>query len=215
LLLRFGSRPGGADRLAEAVEVARDADNIELARALTRLAAARIVDRRWDAVEPLLEELLGVCRRWADDLPEVFRPLLVEALNLVVLVTAFEAPAGDRHPGAPPRDRVAGLDGVTAGRKAVELARALATADPQHRALLGRALFGLDRAVNRAGDVAEAAELLRECVALRRELYAEDPAGHRSDLAQALGDLGNRLHVLGRSDEAERTAAEADDRAST
>ncbi|MEW2327184.1 tetratricopeptide repeat protein [Micromonospora chersina] len=202
LLLRCGQQEQGVDRLAEAVEVARDADGMELAHALARLAATRIADRRWDSVEPLLDELLTVCRRWVDDLPEVFRPLLVEALTLVLLMTAFEAPAGDRHPGAPPRDRIAGLDGVTAGREAVELARALATADPQHRALLGRALFGLDRAVNRAGDVAEAAGLLRECVALRRVLYAADPAGHRSDLVQALGNLGNRLHVLGRLDEA-------------
>ncbi|QGN50318.1 tetratricopeptide repeat protein [Micromonospora sp. WMMC415] len=202
LLLRSGRREEGADRVAEAVEVARGADDGELARALTQLAAARIADRRWDAVEPLLDELLPVCRRWTGDLPEEFRPMLVQALLLVLAMTAFETPGGDPGPGAPPRDRVAGLDGVTAGREAVELARHLATADPQYRVLLGHALFGLDKAVNRAGDVREAAELLRECVALRRQLFAEEPAAHRSDLVDALVNLGNRLHVLGRLDEA-------------
>ncbi|WNM40703.1 hypothetical protein RMN56_04965 [Micromonospora halotolerans] len=155
LLLRFASRPDGVDRLTEAVEAARDADDVELARALTQLAAARIADRRWDAVEPLLDELLAVCRRRADDLPEVFRPLLVGALNLQ-LMAAFDAPAGEAHPDAPPRGRIAGLDGVTAGREAVELARTLATADPRHRALLERSLRRQARVLAAQGRTDEA-----------------------------------------------------------
>ncbi|MFC0028488.1 hypothetical protein ACFFMM_02995 [Micromonospora chaiyaphumensis] len=145
LLLRFGPRPDAVDRLAEAVRTARGADDIELAAALARLAAAWIAGRRWDAVEPLLDELLPVCRRWADDLPEVFRPLLVEALNLL-LTAALDAP----------RDRIAGLGGVTAGREAVELARNLATADPRHHALLVRSLRHLARALAAQGRTAEA-----------------------------------------------------------
>ncbi|WP_346122644.1 tetratricopeptide repeat protein [Micromonospora coerulea] len=202
LLLRSGEPEAGADRVAEAVETARGASDAELAWALIALAVARMSAGQWDEVEPLLDELVPVCRRRADELPEVFQPLLVRGLAMVVAMTAFDLLAVDGRPAAPLLDRVAGLDGVTAGREAVALARQLAEADPRHRELLGHALFGLERAVNRTGDVREAAELLRECVALRRELFAEDPAAHRSDLAQALGNLGNRLHALGRLAEA-------------
>jgi tetratricopeptide (TPR) repeat protein len=181
LLLSAGDRPAGT--------------------ALIALAVARITDGEWRAVEPLLTEAVPVCRQWADDLPEVFRPLLVQALGLVVTLTAFDAPNPDGRPGQPPVDRVAGLDAVTAGREAVALARKLAGADSRHRALLGNALFGLDQAVNRAGDPDEAADLLRECVTIRRELSADGP-DQRRELAWALGNLGNRLHVLDRLDEA-------------
>ncbi|GLY24552.1 tetratricopeptide repeat protein [Micromonospora sp. NBRC 101691] len=201
LLLSTGDRPAGTARLGEAVEAARDVDDTELGSALIALAVARITDGEWRAVEPLLTEAVPVCRRRADDLPEVFRPLLVQALGLVVTLTAFDAPSRDGRPGQPPMDRVAGLDAVTAGREAVALARKLAGADPRHRALLGHALFGLDQAVNRAGDPDEAADLLRECVAIRRELSADGP-DQRRELARALGNLGNRLHVLDRLDEA-------------
>ncbi|MFI6228015.1 tetratricopeptide repeat protein [Micromonospora echinospora] len=201
LLLNAGDRPAGTARLGEAVEAARDVDDGELGSALIALAVARITDGEWKAVEPLLTEAVQVCRRWADDLPEVFRPLLVQALGLVVTLTAVDAPNPDGRPGDPPADRVAGLDAVTAGREAVALARKLAGADPRHRALLGHALFGLDQAVNRAGDPDEAADLLRECVTVRRELAAEGP-DQRRELAWTLGNLGNRLHVLDRLDEA-------------
>ncbi|MGY0003621.1 hypothetical protein [Micromonospora sp. I033] len=169
LLLRYDRRAEGVDRLAEAVELARDADDGELARSLTRLAAARVVDRRWDAVESPLDELLTVCRRRADDLPEVFQPLLVQALLLVLAMTAVDAPPGDRESGAPPRERVAGLDGVTAGREAVELARALATADPRHRALLERSLRDLARTLAARGRTDEAGTLAAEAETLASE----------------------------------------------
>ncbi|MFE0590495.1 tetratricopeptide repeat protein [Micromonospora echinospora] len=212
LLLDAGDRPAGIARLGDAVEAARDVDDTELGSALIALVVACGTDGEQAAVEPLLTEAIQVCRRWADDLPEVFRPLLVQALGLVVALTAVDAPdpdgqpavdapSPDARPGQPPVDRVAGLDAVTAGREAVALARKLAGADPRHRALLGHALFGLDQAVNRAGDPEEAVDLLRECVTIRRELSAEGP-DQRRELARALGNLGNRLHVLDRLDEA-------------
>ncbi|RKN49401.1 tetratricopeptide repeat protein [Micromonospora endolithica] len=199
LLLASGRPDDGVARLVEAVEAARDRNEVELARALIPLAGEHIRAGRWEQTEPLLEELLAVCRQEEGELPEVFRPLLVDGLHLVLAVTAFARPDGST---VAPDTRVAGMTGVRAGREAVALARKLATADPVHRPTLGRSLFGLERALDRAGDVAGAAELLRECVAVRRELSAENPAAHLADLSQALGNLGNRLHRLGLLDEA-------------
>ncbi|MEW2442153.1 tetratricopeptide repeat protein [Micromonospora marina] len=199
LLLLEADRPGeGVARLAEAVEVAREGGGIELARSLASLVTARMTAGAWEDLEPLLEEFLPLCRRWADDLPEVFRPLLVQSLCAVTVMSAFKR--GDEDP-PPPGTRIAGTTGTAAGREAVELARSLVAGQPAYRALLSAALFGLDRALTRSGDVAGAAEALRECVGLRRELADEDPA-HRADLSRALGNLGNRLDALGRLDEA-------------
>ncbi|SCG62564.1 tetratricopeptide repeat protein [Micromonospora humi] len=92
--------------------------------------------------------------------------------------------------------------GVADGREAVELARLLAGADPAYRGLLGGCLFALALAVNLAGDPHGSAELLRECVAVRRELFADDPVAYRLGLAEALCNLGNRVHALGRLEEA-------------
>ncbi|MBQ1045992.1 hypothetical protein KBX03_26165 [Micromonospora sp. C72] len=198
-LLLEADRPGeGVARLAEAVEVAREGGGIQLARSLASLVSARMTTGAWDDVEPLLAELLPLCRRRAVDLPEVFGPLLVQGLTAVTAMTDFRR--GDEDP-PPPGTRIAGMTGTAAGREAVELARSLAAGQPTYRALLSSALFGLDQALSRSGDVAGAAETLRECVALRRELADEDPA-HRADLSRALGNLGNRLGALGRLDEA-------------
>ncbi|MBQ1069600.1 tetratricopeptide repeat protein, partial [Micromonospora sp. D75] len=198
LLLETGRPDEGIARLAEAVEVAREGGGIQLARALASLVSALMTVGAWDDVEPLLEELLPLCRRRADDLPEVFRPLLVQGLCAVTGMTDFRR--GDADP-PPPGTRIAGMTGTAAGQEAVELARSLVAGQPAYRALLGAALFGLDRALIRSGDVAGAAEALRECVALRRDLADEDPA-HRADLSRTLGNLGNRLDALGRLDEA-------------
>ncbi|MEU5828615.1 tetratricopeptide repeat protein [Micromonospora tulbaghiae] len=198
LLLRSGRPDEGVARLAEAVEVAREGGGMHLAGALASLVSARMTAGAWEDLEPLLEEFLPLCRRQADDLPEVFRPLLVQSLCAVTVMSAFKR--GDEDP-PPPGARIAGTTGTAAGREAVELARSLVAEQPAYRALLSAALFGLDRALNRSGDVAGAAEALRECVALRRELADEDPA-HRADLSHALGNLGNRLDALGRLDEA-------------
>ncbi|MEU4791022.1 tetratricopeptide repeat protein [Micromonospora tulbaghiae] len=198
LLLDTGRADEGVARVTEAVEVAREGGDIERARALLSLVSARTTVGAWDDVEPLLQELLPLCRRRADDLPEVFRPLLVRGLCAVTIMSAFRR--GDEDP-PPPGTRIAGMTGTAAGHEAVELARSLVAGQPAYRALLGAALFGLDRALIRSGDVAGAAEALRECVALRRDLADEDPA-HRADLSRALGNLGNRLDALGRLDEA-------------
>ncbi|MFG3681479.1 hypothetical protein ACGF5H_15370 [Micromonospora chalcea] len=198
LLLETGRPDEGVARLAEAVEVARAGGGIPLAQSLMVLVPARMTVGAWDDVEPLLEELLPLCRRRADDLPEVFRPLLVQGLCAVTAMAAFMR--GDEDP-PPPGTRIAGMTGTAAGREAVELARSLVAGQPTYRGLLSEALFCLERALYRSGDVAGAAEALRECVALRRELADEDPA-RRAGLSQALGNLGNRLDALGRFDEA-------------
>ncbi|MCZ7425295.1 tetratricopeptide repeat protein [Micromonospora sp. WMMA1949] len=198
LLLETGRADEGVARLEEAAEVAREVGDIERARSLVSLVWARMTAGAWDDVEPLLAELLPLCRRRADDLPEVFRPLLVTGLYLVTRMT--DSRRGDAEP-PPPGTRISGLTGTAAGREAVALARALVTGQPAHRTVLRSTLFGLVRVLRRSGDVAGAADAMRECVAVLRELADEDPA-HRADLSRALGVLGLHLDELGRLDEA-------------
>ncbi|NYF57399.1 hypothetical protein [Micromonospora purpureochromogenes] len=200
-----------AEQLAEAVDVVRGADDDLLARALTELVVVRVAEGDGPAVQELLAELVDLCRRHHERLPEVWRPRLAVALSLTCAMPGFDWPSAPAAGATPPRVPPATEGTVpaetlqaaqAAGREAVELGRLLAGADPRYRNLLSGCLFGLARMVHLGGDPRGSAELLDECVAIRRELFAEDPAKHRLSLTEALSDLGNRRHAVDRSDEA-------------
>ncbi|MGC5021131.1 hypothetical protein [Micromonospora sp. DT47] len=206
---RAGHRDEAAERLAEAVDLARDADDDVLARALPELFQLR-VEGDGPAARALLAEAVALCRQHHARLPEVWRPRLVVALSLTCMMSAFHWPSsavGATRPRPQPAtaDTVSAekvREGQAAGREAVELGRLLVDADPRYRELLSGGLFWLGRMVHLGGDPLGSAELLGECVAIRRELFAADPAKHRLSLTEALCDLGNRRHVLDRLDEA-------------
>ncbi|MEU8260677.1 tetratricopeptide repeat protein [Micromonospora sp. NPDC048999] len=206
LLARAGRRDEAADRLAEAVDVARGVDDDLLARVMLDLANLHVAGGGKAAAEALLAEAVPLCRTYAEQLPEVWRPRLACALALTCMLSAFPPPPGAVAWAAAEPDGQAASDNaanaLTAGREAVELARKLAGADGRYFDLLAGCLFGLERAVNGAGDPLGASELLRECASIRRDLFRNDPVKHRLGLAEALGNLGNRLKVLDRLDEA-------------
>ncbi|MBM0259710.1 hypothetical protein, partial [Micromonospora sp. 4G55] len=208
---RAGHPDEAAERLAEAVDHTRGADDDVLAQALAELVPLRAAEGDGPAVQELLAELVDLCRRHHERLPEVWRPRLVVALSLSCAMPGFDWPApstvGATRPRVPPATAGTVPDETVrtaqvAGREAVELGRLLAGADPRYRNLLSGCLFGLARMVHLGGDPRGSAELLDECVAIRRELFAADPAKHRLPLAEALGDLGNRRHAVDRLDEA-------------
>ncbi|MEU4716772.1 hypothetical protein AB0F73_24405 [Micromonospora purpureochromogenes] len=208
---RAGRRDEAAEQLAEAVDVARGADDDVLARALAELGLVRTAEGDGAAVQGLLAELVDLCRRHHEGLPEVWRPRLVVALSLACAMPGFDWPSPSTVDATPPRVLPATAGTVSAetvrtaqaaGREAVELGRLLAGADARYRDLLSGCLFGLARVVHLGGDPRGSAELLDECVAIRRELFAADPAKHRLPLVEALGDLGNRRHAVERLDEA-------------
>ncbi|SCF40030.1 hypothetical protein GA0074696_5335 [Micromonospora purpureochromogenes] len=191
LLARAGRRDEAADRLTEAVELARDVDDEVLVRALLDLAELRIAAGELPSAGAPVAEAVAVCRAYSEELPEVWWPRLVRALAATRAVAEAEA-------------------GLPAGREAVALARKLAGADVRYRELLADSLAELGRAVEAVGDPLGASDLLREGVAVRRDLFAVDPDAHRLPLARALGDLAGTLTRLGRQHEADRTAAEAE-----
>ncbi|GAB3172217.1 hypothetical protein FHX75_15178 [Micromonospora palomenae] len=191
LLARAGRRDEAADRLTEAVELARDVDDEVFVRALLDLAELRFAAGERASAGAPVAEAVAVCRAYAEELPEVWWPRLVRALAATREVAEAEA-------------------GLAAGREAVALARKLAGADPRYRDLLADSLVELGRAVGAAGDPLGASDLLREGVTVRRDLFAVDPDTHRLPLARALGDLAAILAHLGRQHEADRTAAEAE-----
>ncbi|MFG2108207.1 tetratricopeptide repeat protein [Micromonospora chersina] len=223
LAARAGREGEAVAHLTEATTLARNCHDDVLARALFELVDLRVAAGDRAAVEELLAEAVPLCREHAGRLPEVWRSRLARALLMRCGLTVFELPAtasprgsaaeaatrdGTSPVDGPDGDAPAGVgaighgDGLAAGREAVELARSLAGADPAYRELLGRCLFTLDRAVHLAGDPRESGDLLRECVAVRRELFSADPVEFRLRLAEALCDLGNRTHALDRLDEA-------------
>ncbi|MCZ7439307.1 tetratricopeptide repeat protein [Micromonospora sp. WMMC241] len=187
-----GRRDEATAHLTEAAELARDDHDGMLAGALSELIDLRIAAGDRTAADGLLAETVPLFREHTARLPEVWRPRLAHALLLRCELAVLELPAGTATGG----------DGLAAGREAVELARSLAGGDPAHRDLLGRCLFTLARAVHLTGDPRGSAELLRECVAVRWELFATDPVTHRLGLAEALCNLGNRTHALDRLDDA-------------
>ncbi len=193
--LRRQDRPAeAAVPFAEAIRISRGIDDDTLAVALLGLAALRLAEQDFAGAGCLLAEAVAVCRQQVARSPESWSPRLVQCLSLICGSAAFDA--SDLDEG-----RV--TEALAAGREAVVRARQLAAEEPAYRTLHAACLFGLERLVNRTGDPAESSELLRECVAIRRELFRAEPARHRADLAEALGNLGNRLHVLGRMDGAE------------
>ncbi|GAA3743603.1 tetratricopeptide repeat protein [Micromonospora maritima] len=223
LTTRAGRTDEAAAILTEAAALARDHDDV-LARALFELLDLRLAAGDRTAADVLLTEVLSLCRKHAGRLPEVWRPRLARALLIRCTLTVLDLStstgpgesaaeatgrAGTSPVDGPAEDSLtsggatgSGTDGLAAGREAVELARSLAGADPVYRELLGRSLFMLARAVNLVGDPRGSGDLLRECVAVRRQLFAVDPAATRLGLAEALCNLGNRMHALGRLDEA-------------
>ncbi|WBC09877.1 tetratricopeptide repeat protein [Micromonospora sp. WMMA1947] len=221
LTARSGRPDDAAAHLTEAAALARNGHDDVLARALLDMLELRAAAEDRAAVDVLLAELLPLCRENAGRLPEVWRPRLARALLLRCALTVdepttgsgglpAEAPGrcGTAPPDGPAEDGLAGGgagpdgDGLAAGREAVELARLLAGGDPAYRDLLGRCLFTLAGAVDLAGDPRGSAELLRECVTVRRELFGVDPVASRLGLAEALCNLGNRMHALDRLEEA-------------
>ncbi|PZG15903.1 hypothetical protein C1I95_18630 [Micromonospora craterilacus] len=197
LLAGAGRRAEAADRLTEAVDVAREADDDDdiLSRALLSLAEVSLAMGERTAAEPLLAEVVSVGRMHDEELPERWRPRLVSALTLTCRMWAIEPLPAEMEPDAVDR-------GLAAGRESVELARKLASADKRYRELLCNSLVHLEDALDRAGDPLGGIELLREYVAIRRDLFADDPEDERLDLAEALGALGERLYALDRLDEA-------------
>ncbi len=224
LTARAGRPDDAAAHLTEAAALARNGHDDVLAQALLDRLELRAAAEDRAAVDILLAELLPLCRENAGRLPEVWRPRLARALLIRCALTVdelttgsggspAEAPGrrGTAPPDGPAEDGLAGGgatstgrdgDGLAAGRKAVELARLLAGGDPAYRDLLGRCLFTLAGAVNLAGDPRGSADLLRECVTVRRELFGVDPVATRLGLAEALCNLGNRVHALDRLEEA-------------
>ncbi|WP_433285899.1 tetratricopeptide repeat protein [Micromonospora sp. CA-244673] len=221
---RAGREDEAVAHLTEAAALARKSHDEVLAGALFELVDLRVAAGDRAAVEELLAEAIPLCREHTGRLPEVWRPRLARALLVRCALTVFELPAtavpsgsaaaardgtarvdgpdGDTPAGDGATGHGAGGDGLAAGREAVELARLLAGAVPAYRELLGRCLFTLARAVHLAGDPRGSGDLLRECVAVRRELFSLDPVAFRLRLAEALCDLGNRMHALDRLDEA-------------
>ncbi|MFC8619510.1 hypothetical protein ACFT9M_24250 [Micromonospora purpureochromogenes] len=207
---RTGRRDEAAEQLAEAVDVTRGADDDVLAQALAELVRLRVAEGDGPAVEELLAELVDLCRRHHERLPEVWRPRLVVALSLICMMSTFDWPssaagATRTTPQPATADTVSAetvREGQAAGREAVQLGRLLVGADPRYRALLSGCLLALARMVHLGGDPLGSVELLDECVAIRRELFAEDPAKHRLSLTEALCDLGNQRHAVDRHDEA-------------
>ncbi|NES28600.1 tetratricopeptide repeat protein [Micromonospora terminaliae] len=211
LTARAGRRDRAVAHLTEAAALARTNHDEVLARALFELVDLRVAAGDRAAVEELLAEAVPLCREHTGQLPEVWRPRLARALLMRCALTVFELPA-TAGPGGPAAEAAAGGgtpgvdgpdgDGLAAGREAVELARLLSGAQPAYRELLGRCLFALARAVHLAGDPGGSADLLRECVAVRRDLFSVDPVAFRLPLAEALCNLGNRMHALDRLEEA-------------
>ncbi|SCL58858.1 tetratricopeptide repeat protein [Micromonospora chersina] len=219
LAARAGREGEAVAHLTEATTLARNRHDDVLARALFELVDLRVAAGDRAAVEELLAEAVPLCRKHAGRLPEVWRSRLARALLMRCGLTVFELPATAGSRGTAARDGTSPVDGpdggapagegaigrgngLAAGREAVELARSLAGADPAYRELLGRCLFTLARAVHLAGDPRGSGVLLRECVAVRRELFSADPVEFRLGLADALCDLGNRMHAVDRLDEA-------------
>ncbi|TYB38118.1 tetratricopeptide repeat protein [Micromonospora sp. AP08] len=209
LAARAGREGEAVAHLTEATTLARNCHDDVLARALFELVDLRVAAGDRAAVEELLAEAVPLCREHAGRFPEVWRSRLARALLMRCGLTVFALPATAVPSGsdAAAPDGTSPVygpdgDGLAAGREAVELARSLAGADPAYRELLGRCLFTLARAVHLAGDPRESGDLLRECVAVRRELFSADPVEFRLRLAEALCDLGNRTHALDRLDEA-------------
>ncbi|MFC8451613.1 tetratricopeptide repeat protein [Kitasatospora sp. NPDC057223] len=189
-----------ADRLAEAVDTAREAvelyDRLSdadadtdgyrpgLARALVNAGIAQFqLGHRADAVETGLAAL-AVFRDLAAADPDRYEPEFATSLTTVA-----------NHLWGMGR----GADACGPAAMAVSIRRRLATVNPDaFRPALARALTGLGIYLWAAGRSAEALATSEEAVAHWRELAVVNPSLHEEFLAAALSNLGNRLAAVGR-----------------
>lgn len=152
----------------------------------------KFADKR-TAVE-ILGEALGLVR-------ELNTRNITEYQHMSVLIAVAYSSALDdvnRGPGA--------LEASTEG---VSLARSLLLHDPRRRDVLADALHHHCALLQKSGQSQDAYQLGLECVAIYRDLFAENPEKHRMDLASGLNNLGAFLHSLGREGEAVDAGTEA------
>ena len=93
-------------------------------------------------------------------------------------------------------------EAINATRRAVEIYRQLAQADPVHEPDLGLSLIGLSRRLSEAGRWEEALAAAKEAVEIYRRLAQTDPAMDEPGLALLVNDLCVGLTQIGRTGEA-------------
>jgi tetratricopeptide (TPR) repeat protein/cellulose biosynthesis protein BcsQ len=197
-LVSHGRLDEALEVLAEGVEAERRAARrepereMDLGVTLMNFADTLRAAGKHDEAVAAAREASDIYRRFADQDP-AYRASL--ALSLARVVGALQ-PGGHHE------------DALGPAQQAVEVTRELAKEDPStHSVTLSHRLGELADVLGSLSRYEDAANVLREVIALRRELREADPGGEA--LARALHNLSVRLGMAGRPQDAVGPVEEA------